>query len=158
MPEPGTQERDYYSLLGVAHDALPDVIRQAFHRFARTYHPDNFGAAEVDRRQLAERLYRRGTEAYRVLMNPDKRRLYDEGLERGQLRYAADRTKESRPPGSGPEIRSPKARTFYSSALTALAAGNLAQAKLNLQMALRHDPDNEMLQAELEKVKAQGKK
>ncbi|HXH83136.1 MAG TPA: DnaJ domain-containing protein, partial [Candidatus Tectomicrobia bacterium] len=64
--------RDYYAVLGIAATAPPREIRQAYRRLARQYSPDvNFwdGAA----RELFEEI----NEAYRVLIDPEARALYD---------------------------------------------------------------------------------
>ena len=145
---------DYYQLLGIIRTATSDQIRSAFHRFAREHHPDNF----IDSPEEAERhtmLYQQASEAYRVLLDPTKRKLYDEGLENGQVRYRDDRLRETRrtmrPPG-GVLVRSSKARVFFTRAHKAIKSEDWAQAKLNLMMALQNEPDNEELQAKLEEV------
>lgn len=152
---------DYYTLLGVTQKAPADGIRSAFHRFAREHHPDNFGADDSEERAQHERLYRLGTEAYRVLLDPQKRQLYDEGLAQGHKRYSEDRAKEKRKtrrPVGGVELRSTKARMFYGKARQALAAGDLPQAKLNFQMALHQEPSNEALKEKLDEVLEKMKK
>jgi DnaJ-class molecular chaperone len=145
---------DYYEILGIIRTANADQIRSAFHRFAREHHPDNF----VDSPEESERhteLYRHGSEAYRVLLDPMKRKLYDEGLAKGEVRYSEDRAQETRrsmrPPG-GVLLRSSKARVFFSRAHRAMTTGDWAQAKLNLQMAIQNEPNNEELAAKLEEV------
>jgi molecular chaperone DnaJ len=63
---------DLYSLLGLAPGATPAEIKRAYRRLARRYHPDiNPG----DR--AAETLYRKISEAYETLVDPDRRRSYD---------------------------------------------------------------------------------
>jgi molecular chaperone DnaJ len=65
---------DFYELLGVAGDATPEDIKRAYRRLARRFHPDiNPGdrAAAVRFGQIAE--------AYETLVDPDRRRRYDEG-------------------------------------------------------------------------------
>ena len=145
---------DYYQLLGIIRTANADQIRSAFHRFAREHHPDNFidSPEEVERHTM---LYQQASEAYRVLLDPTKRQLYDEGLAKGQKRYRDDRMRETRrsirPPG-GVMLRSSKARTFFTRAHRAIKAQDWPQAKLNLKMAIQHEPENEELQAKLEEV------
>ena len=59
---------DYYSLLGVAVDAHPEQIRQAFIRLAKQHHPD-VGGSTVDMQQF--------NTAYRTLISAKSRRAYD---------------------------------------------------------------------------------
>ncbi len=154
MPDP-LEAQDYYTILGIIRAATPDQIRSAFHRFAREHHPDTFVAAPAEERDRHTELYQLGSEAYRVLLDPMKRKIYDEGLGQGRLRYSADRAEETRrtmrPPG-GVMLRSSKARVFFSRAHKAMQAGDWPQAKLNLQMALHNEPDNEDLKGKLEEV------
>lgn len=145
---------DYYQVLEVTPVASADEIRTAFHRFAREHHPDNFVGSPEEAAQHTE-LYRLGSEAYRILLDPMKRKIYNEGLEKGVLRYSEDRAKEKRrtirAPG-GVALRSSKARTFFTRAHRAIEAEDWAQAKLNLKMAIQNEPDNEELKAKLEEV------
>jgi curved DNA-binding protein CbpA len=148
---------DYYTLLSVDPTATADAVRQAFHRFALKYHPDNHTGGGAERLARANQIYRRGAEAYRVLSNPQTRREYDAQLALGKLRYEPSSTGESRRP-AGPRSRpvSPKARPFYARAQKALREQNLQQARLNLQIALGHDPGHEALLALLAEIEAAG--
>ncbi len=145
---------DYYQLLGIIRTANADQIQSAFHRFARQHHPDNFaGSPEgVDEHTL---LYQHGSEAYRVLIDPTKRKLYDQGLAKGIVRYdenrASERRHTTRAPG-GVALMSGKARMFYMRAYRAMQLEDWPQAKLNLKMAIQNEPDNEELKAKLEEV------
>ena len=145
---------DYYQVLEVTPVASADEIRTAFHRFARDHHPDNFVGSPEEAARHTE-LYRLGSEAYRILLNPTKRKIYNEGLAKGVLRYSEDRAEEKRrtirAPG-GVALRSSKARTFFTRAHRAIEAEDWAQAKLNLKMAIQNEPDNEDLKAKLEEV------
>ncbi len=145
---------DYYQVLEVTPVASADEIRTAFHRFAREHHPDNFVGSPEEAARHTE-LYRLGSEAYRILLDPMKRKIYNEGLEKGVLRYSEDRAEEKRrtirAPG-GVALRSSKARTFFTRAHRAIEAEDWAQAKLNLKMAIQNEPDNEDLNAKLEEV------
>lgn len=65
--------QDYYKLLGVKRDAKPEAISKAFKKLARKYHPDlNPGDKK------AEEKFKEINEAYEVLKDPEKRKLYDE--------------------------------------------------------------------------------
>ncbi|MDH3201790.1 MAG: DnaJ domain-containing protein [Myxococcales bacterium] len=149
------EAQDYYTVLGIIRAATADQIRSAFHRFAREHHPDTFVDAPDEERDRHTELYQLGSEAYQVLLDPVKRKIYDEGLLQGRVRYSADRAEETRrtmrPPG-GVMLNSSKARVFFTRAHKAMKAEDWPQAKLNLQMALQNEPDNEDLKGKLDEV------
>ena len=68
--------RDYYAVLGVATSASSRDIRRAYQRLARQYSPD-VNLWEQNARGLFEEI----TEAYRVLIDPTARTLYDRQTE-----------------------------------------------------------------------------
>ncbi len=78
-----TTKRDYYEILGVSRDASPDDIKRAWRQAALKYHPDR----NPDNKEEAERKFKEAAEAYEVLSDPEKRKLYDlyghEGLRTG---------------------------------------------------------------------------
>src|SRR5687768_7004174 len=64
--------RDYYDVLGVSRSAAEKEIRQAYRKLARQYHPDlnpNDKQAESKFKEIGQ--------AYEVLSDADKRKLYD---------------------------------------------------------------------------------
>lgn len=66
-------KRDYYEVLGVGKDADEGSIKRAYRKLAKKYHPDtNAGNAQ------AEEKFKEATEAYSVLSDEKKRRLYDQ--------------------------------------------------------------------------------
>lgn len=152
-------ELDYYALLGVSSEASLDAIKQAFRQFARRFHPDRY-AGDAQRVAEASRVYRRATEAYRVLSHPDQRRSYDEQRRQGHLRLqpqaAARSLRPSMAPGQTVSSVPPpaKIRPFLARAEQALAAGDPKQARLHFQIALQHDPGNEVLRQKLADVEA----
>ena len=64
-------DKDYYAILGVEHDADDAQIRKVFQKLARKYHPD------INKEPGAEEKFKEISEAYAVLSDPDKRRRYD---------------------------------------------------------------------------------
>ena len=74
---------DFYVILGVDRAASASAVKRAYRRLARKYHPDiNPGDRE------AEAFFRRVTEAYETLIDPDRRQDYDH---RGPVRPAPSR-------------------------------------------------------------------
>lgn len=63
--------KDYYEILGVPRNATLEEIKQAYRRLARQYHPD------VNKSPDAEEKFKEINEAYAVLSDAEKRRLYD---------------------------------------------------------------------------------
>ena len=64
--------RCYYEILGVSRDADGDVIKKSYRKLAMKFHPDrNPDDAE------AEALFKEAAEAYEVLSDQQKRKIYD---------------------------------------------------------------------------------
>lgn len=80
---------DYYSLLGVARDAPVEQIRDAFHKFALRFHPDQH-IDDPEQQSRVLRIFKRGSEGYRVLLDPVLRARYDSALGRGESRLSPD--------------------------------------------------------------------
>src|SRR5215470_3323419 len=66
-------DKDYYAILGVSREANEDEIRRAYRRQALQWHPDRRPGDS----RAAER-FRDVSEAYAVLINPARRREYDD--------------------------------------------------------------------------------
>ena len=68
---------DYYAVLGLGRDATTEEVKAVYRQLARTFHPDaNVEAAKAEDFAAAER-FKKITEAYTVLSDPEKRALYD---------------------------------------------------------------------------------
>lgn len=81
------EKRDYYEVLGIRRDADEAAIKRAYRKLAKKYHPDT-NSGDVQ----AEQKFKEIPEAYAVLSDPEKRKLYDQfghaafqegGFERG---------------------------------------------------------------------------
>lgn len=71
--------RDYYAILGVDRDASQDDIRKAYRKSALRWHPDK----NQDKKEEAEAKFKDIAEAYDVLSDLEKKRIYDQVGEEG---------------------------------------------------------------------------
>lgn len=67
-------KRDYYEVLGIQKNASPEEIKKAYRDKAKQYHPD----MNRDNKKEAEEKFKEVSEAYEVLMDPQKRQLYNQ--------------------------------------------------------------------------------
>lgn len=72
--------KDYYEMLGVGRDASQDDIKRAYRKLAAKHHPDRNPGDEA-----AEDRFKEINEAYTVLADPEKRKVYDQYGTTGQV-------------------------------------------------------------------------
>ena len=66
------QPKNYYILLGVKNTASSDELKIAYRNLAKKYHPD-----KNPNDKLAEEYFKEIQQAYAILSDPQKRRMYD---------------------------------------------------------------------------------
>ncbi len=66
-------KRDYYEVLGVQKNASPEQIKKAYRDLAKKHHPD----MNPDHKKEAEEKFKELSEAYEVLMDSNKRAMFD---------------------------------------------------------------------------------
>ena len=149
---------DYYRLLRVEHDAPLSQVRAAYHRARRQFHPDAYLTAEPGLREAVDRIARRITEAYLTLRRPQRRSVYDKGLEAGELRYGAEAEEATRAEAQAAQGRTPNGRRFFAMALDEERAGNLKKAVEHLKMALTFERNHEGFRSKLADLEAAQKR
>jgi molecular chaperone DnaJ len=84
-------ERNFYEMLGVPPEASPEEIKKAYRQQALKHHPDrNPGNREAEER------FKLAAEAYSVLIDPEKRSIYD--------RFGPEGLKGRGAPGFDPSV------------------------------------------------------
>ena len=78
---------DFYNILGISRSASSKQIKSAYRKLALKYHPDK---VPDDEKETAEEMFVKVSEAYSILSDDEKRKVYDkygkqglEALERG---------------------------------------------------------------------------
>jgi len=66
--------RDYYETLGVTKDANSEEIKRAYRKLARQHHPD----VSQEEKTVAEEKFKEISEAYEILSDDEKRKIYDQ--------------------------------------------------------------------------------
>jgi len=67
--------RDYYEVLGLSRGAAEEDIKKAYRDLAREHHPDMVSESD---KPAAEKRFKEINEAYQVLSDPQKRKMYDQ--------------------------------------------------------------------------------
>jgi len=68
-------KKDYYDILGVPKSASEAEVKKAYRKLAREHHPDM--VAKEDK-VSAEKRFKEINEAYQVISDPEKRKIYDQ--------------------------------------------------------------------------------
>jgi DnaJ-class molecular chaperone len=150
----GLETQPYHVFLGVTEEAAGDDLRAAFHERAARFHPDRwYTGVDDETRGKVYAVYKRITEAYRVLSTPDARRQYLAQRQAGANRLDPSATdRQIGPKRPEDAVKNPAAKKYYLMALDAERRKDDRSAKLNLNLALQLDPDNEHLRAKLDQI------
>ncbi|UKJ90546.1 molecular chaperone [Theileria orientalis] len=73
--------KDYYSILGVKRGCNDSELKKAYRKLAMQWHPDKH--QDPNSKKKAEEMFKNVSEAYDVLSDPEKRRIYDQFGEEG---------------------------------------------------------------------------
>jgi curved DNA-binding protein CbpA len=104
---------NYYEILGVERTASGEEIRGAYRRLVQRAHPDTGGTGA---------LFRLVRDAYAVLSDPERRRVYDELLTAPPGPVRVEETKEQAGPSAGGDGAGPDGREAAVTPLTPILA------------------------------------
>jgi curved DNA-binding protein CbpA len=118
--------RDFYAVLALPRNASEDQIRQRFRELARTRHPDRFqGTAKV----RAEAEFQELTQAFNVLIDPERRRRHDVDLTRPEETAAGSDSRQL-------------VRVYLQRGVKAYKEKNFIEAAANFDQATQADPQS----------------
>jgi hypothetical protein len=157
---------DYFEILQIPRPtsiaALPNLeeVRGAFRGFALAFHPDRFADAPSHLKWAATKVFGRGSEAYRVLLDPLLSRRYLRRLEGGELRLSAHEIAQAVRGDLSDEtiaglVHSGAAIPFAQEADERLAKGDVLGALRFVDRALSFEPTNLRLDERRRELQAQ---
>jgi len=150
---------NYYEILGAPLGTASGALRDAYHAASRKFHPDAHRHLDPELRSAVERIAKRITEAYSVLRDPRRRKLYDERLAQGasagaRMQLVEGTVEAGRRAAEERGGKTPNGKRYFTLAQNDLAKGDLSAAARNLQMACTFEPGNELFKQKLAEVKA----
>jgi len=116
---------NYYEILGVDRSATEQVIRDKFRQLARENHPDRYKGPD---KAGAEKKFQTLTEAVNVLTNPARRKQHDAEIGTTGAKATTDLTQV--------------AKVYMAKGMKAFQDGDLRTAYENLDMAVKHNPND----------------
>ncbi len=159
------ETQTYYQLLGVPLDVDSGGLAAAYHGLTRRFHPDLFGLAPSPVARDAGRLFRRVNEAYAVLKDQRRRRLYDRGLSGPAHTWTLRLTEEAEQQAQRQRrVRrgdTPLGQTYWKLAREVLERARETEANIRpalresarlLRSALAFEPDNDHFRHALDHV------
>lgn len=140
---------DYYKLLGLKQDAEDGDVRRAYHRRARSLHPDRYHEhPDENVRQAIDKIFKRMAEAYTILRDAEKRAFYSKKLasDTPGLRFTDEDEQALKQAKKDATGRTAQGRKFYEEAMRCHNKGDLKKAHQALRMALTFEKDNSHFQ------------
>jgi curved DNA-binding protein CbpA len=148
------RKKNYYEILRIYPGAGEAEIKAAFHAFALRFHPDQLVEDGDDAVDAASELFKRGVEAYNILIKRELRARYDLELKKGRLRMDADARPSAPPPPPMRTLemiaRTPQGKKLDAKADRLLSIGKLEDARIQLTSAFQQEPGNQELQERIQ--------
>jgi curved DNA-binding protein CbpA len=171
--ERGLDRLDHFAILGLAPGATAEEARHAYYAASKRYHPDRYYGRNIGSfRARIDRVFRRLTEAYETLHDPEKRAAYlraNPHLNAAPPKPAPKAEPEPPAQPLDPEraaerrsriarhpylARSTKMTELVQRARAQISKGEPGRALADLHLALQIEPQN----AELQKLQAEARR
>lgn len=148
---------NYYEVLQVPASTPAAEIKTAYFNHSMELHPDRFMQLEdADLKHQIYEVYKRMSEAFKVLIDPEARSLYDSALAgadaRKNLRFLERQRGMPRADDATADALTPGGKKHLRFSMLALAEGNLRSTRMYLTLALQCEPHNDALRRRLEQI------
>lgn len=151
-------ELDYYQLLELNPNAPASAIKKAYYDATRRLHPDKNRGLQGEDRLALDRVAKRISEAYQVLRDGRRRKVYDSQLQeedgQGRLQLVEAVARADRQTADDHLGKTPNGRRFFNLARSDIDRGDLQSAARNLKMARTFEPTNEYFKKKLDELGA----
>jgi DnaJ-class molecular chaperone len=132
----GIEQLSYYDFLAVTAQTDYIGVRDAFYSRAQMFHPDRFVAMEGETvKKAIYAVYKRMTEAYQVLSDPDLRPIYDRALQLGHNRLGSEH-RSRRLDADERQVSNSFARIYLRSGRRKYELGDLNGAWIDCELGL----------------------
>jgi len=148
-------ELDYYQILKLDQMAFDDDIKRAYFGESRLYHPDKYFNEPPQFQAQVTRVFKRVCEAYKVLSDKERRSLYTKqinGADRQKFLRFDLKVLEQEKAKKEDEGHTPMGKKYYQLAKAAIQNKDFKGAKINLQLAVKMEPQNQTFQERLKEV------
>jgi DnaJ family protein C protein 7 len=92
-----SKRKDLYAVLGVARGsaASDQEVKTAYKKAALKWHPDRHSSGKEEKKAEAETRFKEIGEAFEILSDPTKRRLYDQGFDKEEIEQRAEHERQT---------------------------------------------------------------
>jgi curved DNA-binding protein CbpA len=152
---PMLERYSYYQLLRVPPTADTHAIRTSYYKIAAQLHPDRYqNLVDAGTRERLTTIYARINEAYRTLMNGEKRAAYDAGLAKGKMRETGERPLRKIPEDA---LSHPEAKKFFRLGMVCFGNKDWKGAVMNFNFARTFEPDAPVINEKLAEAQSAAK-
>ena len=148
-------ELDYYQILKLDQMAFDEDIKRAYFEESRLFHPDKYYNEPPQFQTQVTRIFKRVCEAYKVLSDKERRSIYTKqisGPDRAKFLRFDLRVLEQEKAKKEDEGRTPMGKKYYQLAKAAIQNKDFKGARINLQLAVKMEPQNQTFKERLKEV------